>query len=93
MRLALPPLPVERMPETLQINVDFDAAAVDPILERIGYTSQGTGLVTGQRVEVSYRSTYSVGSCIGTISADGNRITSDCRDSVCGPFRTTIERR
>jgi hypothetical protein len=23
------------MPETLQINVDFDAAAVDPILERI----------------------------------------------------------
>jgi peptidoglycan hydrolase-like protein with peptidoglycan-binding domain len=57
------------------------------------YTSQGTGVVTGQRVEVSYRSTYSVGSCIGTISADGNRITSDCRDSVCGPFRTTIERR
>jgi peptidoglycan hydrolase-like protein with peptidoglycan-binding domain len=57
------------------------------------YTSQGTGVVTGQRVEVSYRSTYSVGSCIGTISADGNRITSDCSDSVCGPFRTTIERR
>ncbi len=57
------------------------------------YTSQGTGVVTGQRVEVSYRSTYSVGSCIGTISADGNRITSDCRDSECGFFRTTIERR
>ncbi len=57
------------------------------------YTSQGTGVVTGQRVEVSYRSTYSVGSCTGTISADGNRITSDCMDSECGPFRTTIERR
>jgi hypothetical protein len=57
------------------------------------YTSQGTGVITGQRVEVSYRSTYSVGSCIGTISADGNRMTSDCRDSVCGAFRTIIERR
>src|SRR5262249_10793057 len=57
------------------------------------YTSQGTGVIAGSRVEVSYRSTYSVGSCIGTISADGNRITSDCRDSACGPFRTTLERR
>jgi peptidoglycan hydrolase-like protein with peptidoglycan-binding domain len=57
------------------------------------YASQGTAVVTGQRVEVSYRSTYSVGSCIGTISADGNRITSDCWDSACGPFRATLERR
>ena len=57
------------------------------------YTSQGAGVITGQRIEVSYRSTYSVGSCIGTISADGNRMISDCRDSVCGPFRTVIDRR
>ena len=44
------------------------------------YTSQGAGVITGQRIEVSYRSTYSVGSCIGTISADGNRMISDCRE-------------
>jgi hypothetical protein len=33
-RLALPPLPVEGMQEPLQINLDFDAATVDAILER-----------------------------------------------------------
>ncbi len=65
---------------------------------RGSYTSQGTSVVTGQRVEVSYRTTYSVGistvgSCVGTISADGNRITSNCNDSVCGSFRTIIDRR
>jgi hypothetical protein len=57
------------------------------------YTSQGAGMITGQRIEVSCRSTYSVGSCIGTISADGNRMISDCSDSVCGPFRTAVDRR
>jgi hypothetical protein len=34
-RLALPPLPVEGLPEPLQINLDFDAATVDAILERL----------------------------------------------------------
>ncbi|MBX3501170.1 MAG: caspase family protein [Alphaproteobacteria bacterium] len=65
---------------------------------RGSYTSQGTSVVTGQRVEVSYRTAYAVGistvgTCTGTISADGNRITSNCRDSVCGSFRTVIDRR
>jgi serine/threonine protein kinase/peptidoglycan hydrolase-like protein with peptidoglycan-binding domain len=60
---------------------------------RGAYTSQGTGVIRGVRVEVTYRSTFSVGTCIGTISGDGNRIVSDCRDSVCGPFRTIIDRR
>jgi hypothetical protein len=34
-RLALPPLPVEGMPEPLQLNLDFDAATIDAILERL----------------------------------------------------------
>ena len=60
---------------------------------RGSYTSQGTGVIRGVRVEASYRSTFSVGSCIGTISVDGTRIVYDCMDSVCGSFRTIIDRR
>lgn len=34
-RLAVPPLPLEGLPEPLRITLDFDAAAVDEILRRL----------------------------------------------------------
>jgi hypothetical protein len=34
-RLVLPPLPIEGMPEPLQVKMDFDAEAVDAIIARL----------------------------------------------------------
>jgi hypothetical protein len=34
-RLALPALPIEGMPEPLQVKMDFDAEAVDAIIARL----------------------------------------------------------
>lgn len=34
-RLQLPPLPLDRIPEPLRINLDFDVAMVDEILQRL----------------------------------------------------------
>ena len=35
LRLQLPPLPIDGMPEPLRIHLDFDAAMVDKILQRL----------------------------------------------------------
>jgi hypothetical protein len=56
------------------------------------FTSQGAVTISGRTFEHSYRTAYSTGTCTGTISADGSRSTSDCTDSVCGPFRSVSER-
>jgi hypothetical protein len=34
-RMALPPLPIAGMPEPIKVSMDFDAATVDAILERL----------------------------------------------------------
>ncbi len=34
-RLALPPLPLENLPEPLKVHLDFDAESIDAILERL----------------------------------------------------------
>lgn len=34
-RLQLPPLPIDGFPELLRIHLDFDAAMVDDILQRL----------------------------------------------------------
>ena len=34
-RLQLPPLPIDGMPEPLRVHLDFDAAMVDDILQRL----------------------------------------------------------
>ena len=35
LRLQLPPLPIDGMPEPLRVHLDFDAAMVDEILQRL----------------------------------------------------------
>jgi hypothetical protein len=34
-RLSLPPLPIEGLPEPARINIDCDAGTVDQIIERL----------------------------------------------------------
>lgn len=55
---------------------------------RGNFNTSAVGLIRGNTFEMTYTSTYSTGSCTGTISADGSRITSDCTDSACGRFIT-----
>jgi hypothetical protein len=56
----------------------------------LGYTqSSGSGTIRGNVVESDYRSGYSQGHCSGTVSADGRRMTSVCKDSACGQFQSS----
>ena len=49
--------------------------------------SSGSGSIAGNSVHSTYRSSIpSRGSCSGTLSANGNQLTSTCTDSVCGTF-------
>ena len=34
-RLSLPPLPIEGLPEPARVNMDFDAGTIDQIIERL----------------------------------------------------------
>ena len=34
-RLSLPPLPIEGLPEPGRVNMDFDAGTIDQIIERL----------------------------------------------------------
>ena len=61
---------------------------------RGGYVrSTGSGTVTGNSFATTYQSTLpSRGECFGTISASGTRMTSTCRDTVCGQFASSVDR-
>jgi len=57
------------------------------------FRSTGSGTVTGNSFETTYQSTLpSRGNCFGTISASGTRMTSTCRDTVCGQFASSVDR-
>ena len=50
------------------------------------FTTSAIGVISGKTFTMTYTSSYSTGTCEGTISADGTRITSTCADTVCGQF-------
>lgn len=55
---------------------------------------QGRGSLDGYRLEVRYNSTLpSTGQCSGMLTPDGRSLVSNCRDSVCGTFVSTLYRR
>jgi hypothetical protein len=57
------------------------------------FRSTGSGTVTGNSFETTYQSTLpSRGECFGTVSASGTRMTSTCRDTVCGQFASSVDR-
>ena len=57
------------------------------------FRSTGSGTVTGNSFATTYQSTLpSRGECFGTISASGTRITSTCKDTVCGQFASSVDR-
>ncbi|MGZ9067093.1 MAG: toll/interleukin-1 receptor domain-containing protein [Burkholderiales bacterium] len=57
------------------------------------FRSTGSGTVTGNSFATTYQSTLpSRGECFGTISASGTRMTSTCRDTVCGQFASSVDR-
>lgn len=68
---------------------DTVTATASGIACRGPYDSTGTGTITGNILESTYRSSYSTGRCRGTVSSDGMRIISTCHDSVCGPFESS----
>ena len=57
------------------------------------FRSTASGKVTGNSFETTYQTTLpSRGECFGTVSASGTRITSTCRDTVCGQFASLADR-
>jgi GAF domain-containing protein len=57
------------------------------------FRSTASGRVTGNSFETTYQSTLpSRGECFGTVSASGTRMTSTCRDTVCGQFASSADR-
>ncbi|HKE92919.1 MAG TPA: hypothetical protein VKB34_01320 [Povalibacter sp.] len=57
------------------------------------FRSSGSGTINGANVRSRYESTLpSEGTCSGTLSADGQELTSTCSDSVCGTFVSTSVR-
>jgi hypothetical protein len=63
----------------------------------IGFESVGAGTITGQSVTTTYTARYqdgstSSGSCSGTVSGDGSRMTSTCTDSELGTFVSSGQR-
>ena len=59
---------------------------------RGSFQSSGSGTIRGTSVNSTYRSSYSQGSCSGTVSPDGMQMTSTCDDSACGRFTTSMVR-
>jgi hypothetical protein len=56
------------------------------------YNTSGTGSVSGNRIEMTYESSYSRGSCTGTILSGGEKVSLTCDDSVCGRFVSMSEK-
>ena len=57
------------------------------------FQSSGSGRITGNSVQSTYQSDIpSRGRCSGTLSPDGQQVTSTCTDSVCGAFVSTMIR-
>ena len=56
------------------------------------FQSSGSGTIRGNRTESTYQTSYSHGSCSGTVSPDGRQLTQTCKDSVCGQFQSTAVR-
>lgn len=55
---------------------------------------RGEGSLDGYRLEVRYSSTLpSTGQCSGMLTPDGRNLVSNCRDSVCGAFVSSLFRR
>ena len=50
------------------------------------FKTTGTGTIRGNTVESDYQSNISRGSCSGSVSSDGRRMTLICNDSVCNQF-------
>ncbi len=79
-------------------TISQDGSAMRVVAEgpscRGGYfRSTGSGKVTGNSFETTYQSTLpSRGECFGTISASGTRMTSTCRDTVCGQIASSVDR-
>lgn len=104
----LPPSPAPRSPAPLDItgkwrdnfgnttdiiqHGDAVTATGEGMACRGPYNSTLSGTIIGNTLESTYQSSYSIGRCRGTISADGMRITSSCSDSVCGPFEASSVR-
>jgi hypothetical protein len=56
------------------------------------FQSSGDGTIRGNSVESHYQSNFSQGTCSGTVSSDGRRMTSICKDTVCGQFQSSAVR-
>ena len=56
------------------------------------FQSSGEGTIRGNSVESHYQSNFSQGTCSGTVSSDGGRMTSICKDTVCGQFQSSAVR-
>jgi hypothetical protein len=61
------------------------------------FQSLGSGTITGRSFEYDYNAQYqsgrqSDGHCSGTVSADGMRSTSMCKDSLLGTFDSSAVR-
>jgi hypothetical protein len=56
------------------------------------FQATGSGTIDGNTFTSSYRTTYSTGTCSGTILSGGARMTSTCNDTVCGPFTSSATR-
>lgn len=50
------------------------------------FESVGNGLISERTVESRYESNDVKGQCAGTVSVDGNQMTTTCFDSACGQF-------
>ena len=63
----------------------------------IRFESIGSGTVTGQDVNSTYTTSYqngwvARGSCSGTASSDGSRMTLTCTDNISGTFVISVVR-
>ena len=57
------------------------------------FRSSGSGRITENSVQNTYQSNLpSQGSCSGTVSSNGQQMTSTCTDSVCGTFVSSAVR-
>jgi hypothetical protein len=78
-----------------QITQDGDSFhfTVRGVACRGNFRSAGTGMIRGNRLESTYKSTTpSEGRCTGIVSPDGTTIRSTCVDSVCGSFAASAVR-
>jgi len=71
----------------------FQFAAVGTSCTGAYVQSFGSGSVAGNSVQISYQSSLpSRGSCSGTLSSNGQELTSTCTDFVCGTFVSSAVR-